>query len=401
MRVVVTGIGIISSIGFSVEETLDSLLRQHSGVGPLEILKTVHNNIPCAEIKLDDAGFRKRLGISDNDIITRTSMMGICAVKEALEKASLNTFLSDSNVTHRVGLISGTTVGGMEKSEQYYSDFISNDNHKEYIEAHDCGACTEKIADYFGRFSYLATTSTAWSSAAHSLSLGADLIKNGSLEVVVAGGSECLTKFHLNGFNSLMILDSKPCRPFDETRAGLNLGEGAAYVVLESLEHAQARGANIYCELSGYANACDAFHQTASSPEGVGATISMKKAIESAGLLPSDIDYVNAHGTGTKNNDLSESNAMLTVFDGKIPPFSSTKPYTGHTTSASGSIEVVISILAMLNNFIPSNLNFNTPMNETTAIPVSSIIKDIELKHVLTNSFGFGGNNTSLVLSKL
>ena len=401
MRVVVTGIGIISSIGFSVEETLDSLLRQHSGVGPLEILKTVHNDIPCAEIKLDDAGFRKRLGISDNDIITRTSMMGICAVKEALEKASLQTLLSDTNESHRIGLISGTTVGGMEKSEQYYSDFTSNDNHKEYIEAHDCGACTEKIADYFGCFSYLATTSTACSSAANSLSLGADLIKNGSLEVVVAGGSECLTKFHLNGFNSLMILDSKPCRPFDDTRAGLNLGEGAAYIVLESLEHAKARGANIYCELSGYANACDAFHQTASSPEGVGATISMKKAIEAAGLLPSDIDYVNAHGTGTNNNDLSESNAMLTVFDGKIPPFSSTKPYTGHTTSASGSIEVVISILAMQNNFIPPNLNFNIPMKETTAIPVSSIIRDIELKHVLTNSFGFGGNNTSLVLSKL
>ncbi|MBP5589368.1 MAG: beta-ketoacyl-[acyl-carrier-protein] synthase family protein [Bacteroidales bacterium] len=401
MRVVVTGIGIISSIGFSVEETLESLLRQHSGVGPLEILKTVHNDIPCAEIKLDDAGFRKRLGISDSDIITRTSMMGICAVKEALEKASLQTLLSDTNKNHRIGLISGTTVGGMEKSEQYYSDFTSNDNHKEYIEAHDCGACTEKIADYFGCFSYLATTSTACSSAANSLSLGADLIKNGSLEVAVAGGSECLTKFHLNGFNSLMILDSKPCRPFDDTRAGLNLGEGAAYIVLESLEHAQARGANIYCELSGYANACDAFHQTASSPEGIGATISMKKAIEAAGLLPSDIDYVNAHGTGTSNNDLSESNAMLTVFDGKIPPFSSTKPYTGHTTSASGSIEVVISILSMQNNFIPPNLNFGIPMKEVNAIPVSTVVKNVELRHILTNSFGFGGNNTSLVLSKL
>ena len=127
----------------------------------------------------------------------------------------------------------------------------------------------------------------------------------------------------------------------------------------------------------------------------------MKKAIEAAGLFPSDIDYVNAHGTGTSNNDLSESNAMLTVFDGKIPPFSSTKPYTGHTTSASGSIEVVISILSMQNNFIPPNLNFGIPMKEVNAIPLSTVVKNVELRHILTNSFGFGGNNTSLVLSKL
>lgn len=197
-----------------------------------------------------------------------------------------------------------------------------------------------------------------------------------------------------------MILDGEPCRPFDDTRAGLNLGEGAAFVVLETAENAAQRGVEALAELSGWGNACDAFHQTASSDDGIGAVLSMRQALQRAGLKPADIDYVNAHGTGTPNNDASESVALRSVFGEKVPPVSSTKSRTGHTTSASGSIESVICLLAMRQGFIPSNLNWQKPMADGI-VPVAQTLREQQLRHVLCNSFGFGGNDTSLVFSAL
>ena len=216
---------------------------------------------------------------------------------------------------------------------------------------------------------------------------------------MVVGGSECITKFHLNGFNSLMILDTDPCRPFDATRHGLNLGEGAAYLVLESAESAKRRGVTPQALLSGYGNACDAFHQTASSPDGEGAYRAMSEALQLAGLQPSEIDYINAHGTGTPNNDASESHAMMRLFGENMPSVSSTKSFTGHTTSASGSIEAVFCILALQNGFLPVNLNWSQAMDDGI-VPVSQPTKKV-LKHVLCNAFGFGGNDSSLLLSSV
>jgi 3-oxoacyl-[acyl-carrier-protein] synthase-1 len=328
------------------------------------------------------------------------------AVSEALQNAGL----SGENLPPlgglRGALISGTTVGGMDKSEQFYLDFFENDTKNVYISTHDCGASTEMIADYFGIFSQVDTISTACSSAANAIILGAELLKSGRADIVVAGGSECLTKFHLNGFNSLMILDQEPCRPFDATRAGLNLGEGAAFVVLELAENFKKRqqqnpSIKALCKLSGYANTCDAYHQTASSPDGEGAFLAMKKALEMAQFTPEHIDYINAHGTGTSNNDVSEGTAIVRIFGDNPPPVSSTKSFTGHTTSAAGCVETVISILALQHNFIPVNLNFSEQMPDLPFAPATNQQPKKPLQHVLNNSFGFGGNDTSLILSKL
>ena len=287
----------------------------------------------------------------------------------------------------------------MDRSECFYPDFLANDSRNEYIAMHDCGASTELIADHFGRFGFVATPSTACSSALNALVLGANLIRNGLFDIVVAGGSECLTKFHLNGFNALMILDREPCRPFDATRAGLNLGEGAAYVVLERASSARSRGVGARAVLDGCAHCCDAFHQTASSPDGEGAFLALRGALEDAGLRPEQIDYVNAHGTGTPNNDASESAALLRLFGDRVPPVSSTKSFTGHTTSASGAIETVICLLALQHQFLPVNLNWSTPMPDGIR-PVVESRPLRAIDHVLCNSFGFGGNDSSLVLSK-
>ena len=389
--ILVTGTGVVSAIGLGKAQTLEALLNGRSGVGPLQYLKTGHKEFPVGEVKLTDAEMRTHLGLAEDAISTRTALMGMLALEEALQDAGLT-----AEMLPKVGFISGTTVGGMDMSEQFYLDFVNSEAHKEYIAAHDCGNCTEMTANHFGKFAFVTTLSTACSSAANAIILGANMIRCGEADIVVVGGSECITKFHLNGFNSLMILDTEPCRPFDATRHGLNLGEGAAYLVLESAESARRRGVEPQALLSGYGNACDAFHQTASSPDGEGAFRAMKEALDMAGLQPADIDYINAHGTGTPNNDVSESQAMMRLF-GQVPPVSSTKPFTGHTTSASGSIEAVFCILALQHSFLPVNLNWSQPM-DNGIVPVAKLEKKT-LKHVLCNAFGFGGNDSSLLIS--
>ena len=388
----ITGFGIVSAIGNNRAETMDALLHHRTGIAPLHYLRTDHREFPVGEVKMSDEEMKQLLGITQEPT-TRTSLMGMLALRETLADAGL-TDGRDQNIM----LVSGTTVGGMDKSEQYYLDYLENDDRNAYIATHDCGATTELMARHFGCFSAATSISTACSSAANAIILGANLIRSGRTEIAVVGGTECITKFHLNGFNSLMILDHAQCRPFDATRAGLNLGEGAAFLVLETAASARRRGAKVLATLSGYGNACDAFHQTASSDDGEGAYLAMRKALTLAGLQPSDIDYVNAHGTGTPNNDVSESQALLRVFDGKVPPVSSTKGMTGHTTSASGSVEAVICLLALQHGFIPANYGWQTPM-EDGIIPVAEVQTGQHLKHVMCNSFGFGGNDSSLIFS--
>lgn len=395
--IVITGMGIVSALGRGVEATAERLLKSQSGVGRMRFLQSRHADLPVGEVPYSDEQLRDMLGITPDFAITRTSLLGRLALVEAAEMAHL------VDTDHlRVAFVSGTTVGGMEKSERFYHDFLENESKNEYIALHDCGACTDMIANGFaGHISMQTTISTACSSAANALILGADLLRTGRADVVIAGGTECLSKFHLNGFNTLMILDSQPCKPFDKHRQGLNLGEGAAYVVMESAESAARRKVSALCRFSGYANRCDAFHQTASSPEGEGAYLAMTAALKDAGLQPSDIDYVNAHGTGTPNNDESEGHAMMRVFGDRMPMVSSTKAFTGHPTSAAGGLETVISILALTRNFVPANLNFTEKIDSLNFVPVTEVKTNVQLTHVLSNSFGFGGNDSSCIFSKI
>ena len=380
------------------DETFVHLIEGRSGIGKMKYLKSKHTDLPVGEVPMSDEELREILNVRKDSSITRTSLLGAAALREALLSAGL----LPRDKSWKMAFISGTTVGGMEKSEQFYYDFLHTREKDEYIALHDCGACTDMIgqANPYG-FEMMTTISTACSSAANAIILGANMLKLNRADIVVVGGTECLSKFHLDGFNSLMILDHEPCRPFDKNRNGLNLGEGAAYLVMEREETARKRGARSLCQLSGYGNRCDAFHQTASSPDGEGAYLSMQEALAMAGLQPSDIDYINAHGTGTPNNDESEGHAMMRVFGDAMPPVSSTKSYTGHTTSASGGVEAAISILALIHGFIPANLRFLEKIDSLNFTPVTEVKQGVELRHVLTNSFGFGGNDSSCIFSKI
>ena len=388
-KVVITGIGVVSALGLGVKANGVALMQGISGIREARYLPTEHREFPVGEVQLSNEELRRMLELSDGRLYSRTHLFGAAALREALSMSNL--------LEHKgLALISGTTVGGMDVTE----DLFPNPLPKEQPDIHDCGASTNDIADSCGDFDYTSTVSTACSSAMNALIMGKLLIENGERDIVVAGGAEALSKFHLNGFKSLMILDRERCRPFDQTRAGLNLGEGAAYLVLESEESALKRGAQILGVLSGAGNACDAHHQTASSDNGEGAYRAMTQALSDAGLSPANIDYVNAHGTGTPNNDASESAALKRVFGEQLPPVSSTKSYTGHTTSASGSIEAAFCLMALRNGFIPIQSEFEN-IDEQCITPVSgSVTLNADLHHVMCNAFGFGGNDSSIILSR-
>lgn len=400
MNIAITGEGIVSAIGLNKQEVLQALQEGRTGIGEMKYLQSIHHELPVGEVDLSNEQMKKMLGIPSEQMMSRTSLLGMLAIDQALKEAyvdvaSLRTRKADGKPL-RIVLVSGTTVGGMDITELCF-DQLEKQKSVEFLQHHDCGNSTRLMAEHFGIFDEVATLSTACSSAANAIMLGARLLKAGEADLVVAGGTEALSRFHLNGFNSLMILDHEPCRPFDTTRAGLNLGEGAAFLVLESEEMAQQRKITPHAYLTGYGNACDAFHQTASSENGEGAYLAMTEALAMAHLSAKDIQYVNAHGTGTPNNDQSESVSLKRVFGDEMPMVSSTKSFTGHTTSASGSIETVICILAMQHHFVPANLGWKNPM-ENGILPTMGA-QNVDLENVLCNSFGFGGNDSSLVIS--
>jgi 3-oxoacyl-(acyl-carrier-protein) synthase len=328
---------------------------------------------------------------------TRTALLGIQAAKEALTNSGLT-----YHKKWRTGLISATTVGGMDQLEIFYPEFLKDraKGKLRNVVHHGCGSTTELIADALEVKDFVSTVNTACSSSVNSIMLAARLIRHQQLDVVIAGGADALTKFTINGFKSLMILDDEPCRPFDASRKGLNLGEGAGFVVLVSDAVLTKTGLQSKGLVAGFSNTNDAFHQTASSPEGRGSYEAMKNSLEMANLSAHQISYINLHGTGTINNDLSEGTALKRLFAEQLPPVSSTKSFTGHTLGACGGIEAVFSMMALEHQCIFPNLRFKDPVSETGIVPQTSFASR-EVNHVMSNSFGFGGNCSSIIFSKV
>lgn len=408
MKIYVTGLGVVSGIGIGVSENIEALRQGKHGIGKVTLFPTALD-VPVSEVKHNNEELKQLLDISPQRTISRTALLGMVAAKEALEDAGLNQrtsqhaqqpsqHIQQDSQPLRIGFISATSVGGMDLSEHFYESFKENPERGRLREviSHDCGASTELIASYLGINDFITTISTACSSAANAIMLGARMIKHGLLDAVVVGGTDALCRFTLNGFNSLMILDKAHCRPFDRSRTGLNLGEGAGYLVLQAESSLQRTP---YCELSGYANTNEAYHQTGSSPEGDGAFLSMSEAIASSGISLEEIDYINVHGTGTPGNDASEGMALQRIFGEHVPPFSSVKAFIGHTLGASEGIEAVYSVLSVYKGMTYPNLNFTDAMPETGLIPETTFREGILVRHVLSNSFGFGGNDSSLLFS--
>lgn len=387
MSIAVRGIGIISALGNGAEETLAGLRAGESGIGKLTLFRSAVD-VPVGEVRHDNSSLTELLGMPPRGTCSRTALLGMAAAAQAVADAAIP-------AGARVALVSGTSVGGMDLTENFYRDFRTDDRKGRLrdVAGHDCADSTRRIAEYCGIAGYTATVSTACSSAANAIITGALLLENDMADYVVAGGTDALCRFTLNGFNALSILDREPCRPFDATRAGLNLGEGAGYVVLAR----EVPGGRSYCRLAGYANANDAHHQTASSQTGEGAYRAMAEALARSGL--DSVDYINAHGTATPNNDQTESVALRRLFGDHVPPFSSTKGFTGHALAAAGGIEAVLSVLAIRHGLRYGNPGFAEPIPEPGLWPVAATESAV-VNSALSNSFGFGGNCSSLIFAK-
>ncbi|EGD35043.1 MULTISPECIES: beta-ketoacyl-[acyl-carrier-protein] synthase family protein [unclassified Capnocytophaga] len=395
-RIVITGMGICSCIGKNIQEHLLSLLKGNTGLSTIENIDTIYrNHIRVGEIKQTNASLIESLHLPEDNNFSRTSLLGILALREALESIPM----TKDNFSN-IAMVMASSVGGMDMTEKYFYQYTTDVSSRKYIFSHNIGEITGQIADFFGIKGLVTSLSTACSSSANAIITAADLIRTGRAKYVAVGGADALSKFTINGFNALMILSDEDCTPFDENRKGLNLGEAGAFLILESEKEALYKGHEILAELSGWGNANDAYHQTASSKEGEGAFLAMQEALKISGLSPREIDYVNAHGTATINNDLSESRALIRVFSQeKMPDFSSTKPFTGHTLAVASAVEAIFSILAIREGIVFPNLNFRTPMKEVIIRP-QTVLKKKNINHVLSNSFGFGGNCSSLIFSK-
>ena len=407
-RVVLTGLGCVSPVGNNVKETWETLLAGKSGVAPITAFDaSAHKTRFAAEVKGFDGV--AMFGTREARKMDRFTQFATAATLEALEQSGLK--IDDSN-RDRVGILIGSGIGGIitlieqhevmkERGPDRVSPFL--------IPMMISDGAAGNIAIRVGARGPNMALATACASGTNAIGEAAEMIRRGSADVMIAGASEAsIIAVAMAGMNVMTALSTRnedpqrASRPFDKNRDGFVMGEGAGVVILESLEHAQVRGANILCEFSGYGTSDDAYHISAPAENGAGAAISMRLALENAGLGASDIHYINAHGTSTQLNDKSETAAIKTVFGEQAYkiPVSSTKSMTGHLLGASGAVEAVVGTLTILNDILPPTINYETPDPACDLDYVPNQARQLRVDNVMSNSFGFGGHNATLILSR-
>jgi len=407
-RVVITGLGAISPVGNTTQETWTSLIQGKSGVSSLTLFDTTHYPTRiAAEVKgFDPAPYLSSKELKHSD---RFVQFAVAAAKQAVTDAKLEMPKEDP---HRVGVWIGTGMGGLGTIEEGYRDLQKRGPTKVrpfFIPMIICNMAPGQVSISLGAKGPNSCTVSACASSAHAIGDAYKIIQRGDADVMITGGSECaITQLGVAGFCALKALSTRneepetASRPFDKTRDGFVIGEGAAMVILEELEHARRRGAPIYGEIVGYGMTGDAYHVTAPDPKGAGAASCMKMALENAGLKPEQISYINAHGTSTPLNDKIETKAIKQIFGGAAAkvPISSTKSMTGHLLGAAGAIEFVACCLALRDQIIPPTINYHTPDPECDLDYVPNQARKAKLNICLSNSLGFGGHNVTLIVRK-
>ena len=407
-RVVVTGLGCISPVGNSVDETWQALLAGKSGAAAITHFDASgHKTRFAAEVKGFDG--EALFGRRDARKMDRFTQFAMAATQEALAQAD---FSVDESNRDRTGVLIGSGIGGIgtlleqfkvmqERGPDRISPFL--------IPMMISDSAAGMIAIHIGARGPNMALATACASGSNAVGEAAEIIRRGSADVMIAGASEAsIVDVAMGGMNVMGALSTrnddpqKASRPFDRDRDGFLMGEGAGILILESLEHAQARGAKILCEVSGYGTTDDAYHVSAPAENGAGAALSMQYALDIAGLKPADIGYINAHGTSTPLNDKSETAAIKTVFGEQAYkiPVSSTKSMTGHLLGASGAVEAIVCAKVFQDNILPATINYDTPDPECDLDYVPNKPRIASPDHVMSNSFGFGGHNATLVFSR-
>ncbi|HMZ06735.1 MAG TPA: beta-ketoacyl-ACP synthase II [Anaerolineales bacterium] len=407
-RVVITGLGCVSPVGNNVKETWDALLAGKSGAAPITGFDASnHKTKFAAEVKGFDA--IALFGAREARKMDRFTQFATAATLEALEHSGLK--IDESN-RDRVGILIGTGIGGIitiieqydvmkERGPERVSPFL--------IPMMISDGASGNIAIRVGARGPNMALATACASGTNALGEAAEMIRRGAADTMIAGASEAaICSLAMAGMNVMTALSTRnddplhASRPFDKNRDGFMMAEGAGILILESLEHAQARGANILCEFSGYGTSDDAYHISAPAENGAGAAISMSLALQDSGLKGTEIQYINAHGTSTQLNDKSETAAIKTVFGEQAYkiPVSSTKSMTGHLLGASGALEAIVGTMTIQNNVLPPTINYETPDPNCDLDYVPNHPRQAVVNNIMSNSFGFGGHNATLILSR-
>ena len=391
-RVVVTGMGMVSAAGWTLDETWQAIAQGRSGLRPLSLFESQRcGKLPVGEVTGDP---QARSGLPGG---SRSDHFAVWAAGQAWADAGLD---ASCFATDRGAVVLGALTGGMLFTEEFLSLLhLEQRADGRHLADRACCNSTDRIAERFGLGGFRTTISNACASGGAALGLGCDLIEAGEADVVLAGGVDSLNRIVLNGFNSLMLVSPEGCRPFDAERKGMSLGEGAGVIVLESEEHAQRRGARVRAWLAGRGNTCDAHHVSAPQPEGRGLHEAMRLALEGAGLAPAAVDYINAHGTGTADNDPVEAKAIGRLFGQAPPAVSSTKRFFGHTLAAAGAIEAIVAVLALERQALPPNLGLRTVDPKISLAPVTEY-RPAKLDVAMSTSLGFGGNNSVVLFRR-
>ncbi|HFK6495003.1 TPA: beta-ketoacyl-ACP synthase II [Listeria monocytogenes] len=406
-RVVVTGIGAVTPIGNDAETSWENAKKGVNGVAKMTRLNPDDFPVKIAA-ELKDFDVEKYLEKKEARKMDRFTHYAIASAEMAVQDSGL--VIDDSNA-NRVGVWIGSGIGGMETFETQYEIFL-NRGHRRVspffvpMMIPDMGS--GQVSIRFGAKGINSTTVTACATATNSIGDAFKVIERGDADAMITGGAEApITKMSLAGFTANKALSLNPdpetaCRPFDKDRDGFIIGEGAGIVILEEYEHAKARGAKIYAEIVGYGATGDAYHITAPAPNGEGAARAMKMAIDDAGLTPDKVDYINAHGTSTPYNDEYETQAIKTVFGdhAKKLAISSTKSMTGHTLGASGGIEAIFALLTIRDNIIAPTIHLKNQDEVCDLDYVPNEAREANVNVVISNSFGFGGHNATLVFKR-
>jgi 3-oxoacyl-(acyl-carrier-protein) synthase len=387
--IAITGLGGICAIGQNVAEIRTGLAQGRTGLAPLRRFDPL--DLPASPV--GEVGELP----GDESQGSPTHRLAICAAREALTNSGLRRLPA----AERVALVVGTTTGGISESEAWYLARLSGASpDPRRLSFHAASTIAHQLGRELGITGPRLTISTACSSGSNAITTATDLLRCGDVDLVIAGGADALTKITYFGFSSLRLMSATPCRPFDRQRNGLNLGEAAAFFVLEREKDARARGATIFGFVAGTSCTCDAHHITAPSPDGAVLADAIRGALDQAGLEADQVDYVNAHGTATPANDQAEARVLRRVFPNKMPPVSSSKSFLGHTLGAAGAIEALVCVLALNDGILPATLNTSDPDPEAPADLVLGRPRSATLIHTLSINLAFGGNNTALIFSR-
>ena len=407
-RVVVTGLGLTTPLGVGLDNVWQRIVAGESGVAPITRFDaSAHDTKIAAEVK--DFNGEDYVSARELKRIDLFIQYALAATKVAVEDGGLDMTKEDAE---RVGVIVGTGLGGLPTLEKYHSVLLERGPGRIspfFIPMLIANEAPGNIAIQYGMKGPNLSIVTACATGGHSIGDACRIIQYGDADVIVAGGTEAnLTPLTVGGFNALKALSTRndeparASRPFDKERDGFVIGEGAGIVILEELEHARARGARIYAEVAGYGYNGDAYHITAPSPDGDGAIRCMRMALRDAGMVPGDVDYINAHGTSTDLNDASETIAIKGVFGEKAfeVPVSSTKSMIGHLLGAAGAVEAIFSILAIRDQVCPPTINYENPDPDCNLDYVPNTARKRAINVTMSNSFGFGGTNAVLIFKR-